>query len=50
MKNREHVSNLQGSNGNPEASHVVIPAKAGIQLLRKFAKGWIPAFPGMTGS
>jgi hypothetical protein len=28
--------------------HVVIPAKAGIQILRRARPVWIPAFAGMT--
>ncbi len=31
-------------------SMAVIPANAGIQLLMAQAKGWIPAFAGMTSN
>ncbi|PZN94483.1 MAG: hypothetical protein DCF31_09475 [Alphaproteobacteria bacterium] len=40
------------SSANPAQNNPVIPAQAGIQLLRTVARqeNWIPAFAGMTGA
>src|SRR3546814_5522342 len=35
--------------GSRHSSTLVIPAKAGIQSMRRLTPRWIPAFAGMTG-
>ncbi|MEF9978126.1 MAG: hypothetical protein RR969_10550 [Thermomonas sp.] len=36
------------TDADPGNEKIVIPAKAGIQPLRKPLESWIPAFAGMT--